>query len=403
MPATRPWTDDDRIGVPVAGDRGASPPPPVAPGGLGRLASAELRPGETDLGRPPQVPAELAELTPADLKHLRETEDALANADLAEAEKLLASDPAVIRWLGVFASPLAGAFLLGAAGALGLFVYSQVLSILGNLAAQPDWVRYAGYVGLAGLALAVLYSAVKLAILYAKLRRNQQLNLEGLRELSNRTRLRWLAAAKGAEAKGKLETYLRTFPLETGKARKHLGAVGMSDETIASLVKARDELLTPERFAGTEQWVHEFRERFQATLDAVAAERVTYWARRTGVVTALAPNALVDGASTVYFGFAMLSDLCRVYHLRAGRTGTAVLLGRVFFNAYLAGQLTEWEKLTEQQYDHMLDQVVGVGVGSSLAGRIMGKAGAKATTGVLNYFLLSRLGKFGSRLLRPVT
>ena len=77
------------------------------------------------------MPVQLSELTPADLKNLREAEEALASADLAEAEKLLASDPAVVRWLGVFASPLAGASLLGAAGALGLFVYSQVLTILG--------------------------------------------------------------------------------------------------------------------------------------------------------------------------------------------------------------------------------------------------------------------------------
>src|SRR5439155_4324848 len=143
-----------------------------------------------------------------------------------------ASDPALVRWFGVFASPLAGAFLLGAAGALGLFVYSQVLQILANLASQPEWVQYAGYAGLTVLAAAVLYAAVKFAILYAKLRRNQQVNLQGLRELSNRTRLRWLASAKAAEAKGKLETYLRTFPLETPKDRNHLVAVGMSEETI---------------------------------------------------------------------------------------------------------------------------------------------------------------------------
>ncbi|HEY2785677.1 MAG TPA: DUF697 domain-containing protein, partial [Fimbriiglobus sp.] len=234
-----------------------------------------------------------------------------------------------------------------------------------------------------------------------KLRRNQQINLQGLRELSNRTRLRWLASAKAAEAKGKLETYLRTFPLETGKERRQLVAVGMTDDTIAGLVKARDELLAPDRFAGTDQWVHEFRERFQSKLDAVAAERVAYWAKRTGVVTALAPNALVDGASTVYFGFAMLADLCRVYNLRAGRTGTAVLLGRVFFNAYLAGQLTEWEKLTEDQLNALM--APHGPLYELTAAKMLSKVGAKATTGVLNYFLLSRLGKFGCRLLRPVT
>jgi uncharacterized membrane protein YcjF (UPF0283 family) len=395
MPTTQPWTaDDERIGVPV----GASPP--VATGGLRRESTPELRPGETDLGRPPQVPSRLSELTAADLKHLREAEEALASADLAEAEKLLASDPAVIRWFGVFASPFAGAFLLGAAGALGLFVYSQVLQILGNLAAQPEWAQYAGYAGLSVLAAAVLYAMVKFAVLYVKLRRNQQLNLQGLRELSNRTRLRWLATAKAAEAKGKLETYLRTFPLDAPKDRRALLAVGLSEQTLQGLATVREELLKPDRFAGTEQWVHEFRERFQMKLDEAAAERVAYWAKRTGVVTALAPNPLVDGASTVYFGFTMLADLCRIYNLRAGRTGTAVLLGRVFFNAYLAGQLTEWEKLTEDQLNALM--APHGPLYELTAAKVLSKVGAKATTGMLNYFLLSRLGKFGCRLLRPV-
>ena len=102
----------------------------------------------------------------------------------------------------------------------------------------------------------------------------------------------------------------------------------------------------------------------------------------------------------------MLSDLCRVYNLRAGRAGTAVLLGRVFFNAYLAGQGTEWEKLAEDQYDQLFAEamnVVGVGVSSNMVGKLLGKVGAKATTGYLNRILLIRLGRYSSRLLRPVT
>ena len=70
-------------------------------------------------------------------------------------------------------------------------------------------------------------------------------------------------------------------------------------------------------------------------------------------MTAVAPNAVVDSGATLFYTFSMLTDLCQVYNLRAGRTGTAVLLGRVFFNAYLAGQGTEWEKLAEDQYDQL--------------------------------------------------
>ena len=84
----------------------------------------------------------------------------------------------------------------------------------------------------------------------------------------------------------------------------------------------------------------------------------------------------------------------------------AVLLGRVFFNAYLAGQGTEWEKLAEDQYDQLFHEamgVVGLGVGSNVVGKLLGKVGAKATTGYLNRVLLIRLGRYAVRLLRPVS
>src|SRR4029079_9815871 len=75
----------------------------------------------------------------------------------------------------------------------------------------------------------------------------------------------------------------------------------------------------------------------------------------------------------------LLSALCVIYNLRAGRAGTAVLLGRVFFNAYLAGQGTEWEKLAEDQYDQLFAgamNVVGVGVSSNGVGKLLGKGRA---------------------------
>ena len=121
-------------------------------------------------------------------------------------------------------------------------------------------------------------------------------------------------------------------------------------------------------------------------------------------MTAVAPNAMVDSGATLFYTFSMLTDLCQIYNLRAGRTGTAVLLGRVFFNAYLAGQGTEWEKLAEDQYDQLFDEamnVVGVGVSSNVVGKLLGKVGAKATTGYLNRVLLIRLGRYSARLLAP--
>jgi putative membrane protein len=393
------WSeDDDRIGVPFG--RIAAPVQAEPHTTASDTDDAELRPGETELGRPPQVPRNLTPLSEDDRRRLRQAEEEQAARELAEAEELLASDPAVFRWAGVFAHPLAAAFLVGMIGVLGLFLFSQVVSLLNGLAGQPDWVRYVGYTGLTLLSLCVLYAMLRLAGLYFRLRRNRQIRLAGLQELSNRTRLRWLAHAKSAEAKARLEDYLRTFPLETPRDRRVLERVGVTAEMAADLRKVRDELLDPVKFASSDQWFRQFRDGFQAKLDEAADARVKYWAKRTGIVTAIAPNALVDSLATTYFGFAMLADLCKVYNLRAGRTGTAVLLSRVFFNAYLAGQLTEWERLTEEQINQLF--IPGGPLYELAAARVISKVGTKAAGGVLNYFLLARLGRYGCRLLRPV-
>jgi uncharacterized membrane protein YcjF (UPF0283 family) len=405
-----PDDDDFRLGVPGTGRAALAPPregfaPPArheepAP-------EPELRPGETELGRPPQVPADLTPLSTDDLAALKLLDDEQAARDVAEAELLLASDPSGLGWLGWFGSPLAFAALLGATGLFGVFLFNQTASLLVTLGSlQEPWLRYTGYAGLGLFGLCVLYSFIRFLVLYVRLRENRQLRLQGVRELSNRTRLRWLAAAKSAEARAQIETYLHTYPLETEKDRRAMAKLGLTDEAVTRLKAIRAELLDHDKFASTDQWFARFRDGYQSVIDEVADARVKYWASRIWVVTAIAPNAMVDSGATLFYTFSMLSDLCQLYNLRAGRTGTAVLLGRTFFNAYLAGQGTEWEKLAEDQYDQLFHEAmnaVGVGMSANVVGKIVGKVGAKVTTGYLNRVLLIRLGRYAARLLRPVT
>lgn len=403
--ANESWDEDDRLGVPRAGVQPLFVDRPLDHEELFTDAEPNLRDRDAGLGRPGQVPRELAPLDDADRQLLRETDERQALRELEEAEELLASDPAV-GWAGWFAHPLAAAFLIGSAGALGLFLYSQALTILGHLAVQPPAIQYPGYTALAILAFAVSYSMLRLVVLYAKLRRNRQIRVEGLAELQSRTRLRWLAAAKSREARERLEQYLRGYPLNTERERKALAKLGLTPAQELKLAAVKAELLDPARFTSTTEWFDRFRDGFQAELDRIADQRVSYWANRAMLVTAISPNGFVDSVSTTYFGFAMIADLCRVYNLRAGRTGTAVLLGRVFFNAYLAGNLNDFEKLAEEQYDHLFEQgfqVVGIGVSSNVVSKFLGKVGAKATAGYLNRVLLLRLGRYASRLLRPVS
>ena len=404
-----PDDDDFRIGVPGVGRSALAPPaPPTTPARKPEAEAApELRPGETELGRPPQVPADLAPLSTDDLAMLKVLDDEQAARDVAEAELLLASDPTGLGWLGWFGSPLAFAFLLGTTGVLGVFLFNQTASLLVTLAAiQEDWLRYAGYGGLVLFGLCVTYSFVRFVFIYARLRENRQLRVKGIKELSNRTRLRWLAAAKSAEARRQIETYLQTYPIESPKERRTLAGLGLTDEAVARLKAVRAELLDHDKFASTDQWFARFRDGFQSVIDSAADARTKYWASRIWVVTAVAPNAMIDSGATLFYTFSMLSDLCQLYNLRAGRAGTAVLMGRTFFNAYLAGQGTEWEKLAEDQYDQLFHEAmntVGVGVSANMVGKVVGKVGAKVTTGYLNRVLLIRLGRYAARLLRPVT
>ncbi|MCZ2341164.1 MAG: DUF697 domain-containing protein [Bacteroidales bacterium] len=403
------WDDEERVGIPRAGRAPVLPvdqepslavAPPEVP-----AEEITLRIGDTELGRPIPIPQSVAPLTDADRKAIRQADEAQALQELAEAEELLASNPEV-GWLNGFAQPLAVAFLLGSVGVLGLFVYSQAIAVLGHLAVQPWPILIPGSVALAILTGAVGYALLQFVFLYARLRRNRQIRITGLNELQARTRLRWLATAKSREARDSLTTYLREFPISTEREHQTLQALGFPPETIRSLSASRTELLDEARFTSTSEWFQRFRDDFQGQLDQVADQRVSYWANRAMLVTAVSPNGLVDSVSTLYFGFAMLTDLCRVYNLKAGRTGTAVMLGRVFFNAYLAGNLNDVEKLAEDQYDQLFEQgfqVVGIGVSSNVVTKFLGKVGAKATTGYLNRVLLNRLGRYACRLLRPVT
>lgn len=406
----KPDEDDFRIGVPGVG---VAPPPGTAglnPAARQAVDAAELRPGETELGRPPQVPSDLAPLTTDDLAALKLLDDEQAARDIAEAELLLASDPTGLGWLGWFGSPLAFALFLGVTGVTGVFLFNQTASLLTTLAAvQEPWLRWTGYGGLVLFGLCVLYSFIRFAGLYVRLRENRQLRARGIKELSNRTRLRWLAAAKSAEARAQIEAYLKQYPIDSAKDRRALEKLGLTDEGIARLKAVRAELLDHDKFASTEQWFARFRDSFQSVIDDAADRRVKYWASRIWVVTAVAPNTVIDSGATLFYTFSMLNDLCTLYNLRAGRTGTAVLMGRTFFNAYLAGQGTEWEKLAEEQYDQLFHEAinsvgvgVGVGVSANVIGKVLGKVGAKATTGYLNRVLLIRLGRYAARLLRPV-
>jgi len=361
----------------------------------------ELRPGDSGEDRPMQAPHSLTPLTEADRKAIADADERLLQKELREAEELIASEPAVLGLPSWLSHPFMAAVMLGTGAVLGLFLFNQVMSALSIMGSLQGFWMYGGYVGLGLLVLAAAYAMLRLMWLYVRLRRNRQLRIKGLEELEKRTKLRWLVNAKLNEAKVLLRTYLSEFPLAEGRERKRLAGLGLTETVLMEMARVREKLLDTDRWPSDDVWFAEFRDSFQSHLDEAASARVNYWARRTAVGTAVSPNTLTDTLMTLYFSFTMLSDLCQIYNLRAGRLGTAVMLARVFFNACLAGQIQEMEHMTAEQIQNLV--APHIPASEILMAKVLGKVGAKASTGVINFFLLNRLGRYACRMLRPVT
>jgi uncharacterized membrane protein YcjF (UPF0283 family) len=372
--------------------------PDAGPSQRAEPTNFQPRPGDADEGeaRLRQTPAALVAPKPGELPR----ELTPLDEELRRAAELMASEPTVFGLPSILGHPLVGLVMLGAAGLLGLFMFNQVASAVTAINTLPETVRWAGWAFFGLLSLAVVYAILRLTILYVRLRRNKQLRLQGLEELEKRTHLRWLINSKRHEAYQQLEAYVREYPAETERERKRLAGVGLAGENLHAVAQARSKLLDRDRWGDSAAWFDGFRDTFQARLDEAAARRVSYWARRSAFATAVSPNALADTGLTLYFSFAMLADLCTIYNLRAGRLGTMVLLSRVFFNSYLAGQLNEMEGWTADQIQQLVEPHLPTS--ELVLGKVFSKLGAKASAGAVNYLLLSRLGKYGCRMLRPV-
>ena len=361
----------------------------------------EIRPGDLGEDKPIQIPADRSPLTSEDHQAIGAEEQRLLLRELREAEELIASNPESVGLPSFVTHPLMTAVAVGSAGLLGLFLFNQIAQALALIGTLQGFWMYGGYAGLGLLSLTVLYACGRFLILYTRLQRNRQLRIRGLEELEKRTRLRWLVHAKVQDAQVQLLEYLRDFPMDDKRTRNRLATLGFSPDVIHELNNHREKLLDLNHWPGTDIWFTHFRDSFQTRLDAIAEERIRYWARRTALGTAISPNTLSDTLMTLYFSFTMLSDLCQIYNLRAGRLGTAILLARVFFNAYLAGQMQEMEHMTAEQIQNWI--APHVPTTELLLAKVLGKIGAKASAGAINYFLLIRLGRFSCRVLRPVS
>ena len=217
MSSDKTWADDDaRIGVPTAERAQGFTAPHRREGDT----VAELRPGETELGRPPQVPADLSPLSPEASRNSNCSTTSRPARHHAEAELLLAADPTGLGWLGWFGSPLIFAFLLGMAGVFGIFFFNQTFALVATLRA-PEWAQYVGFAGWACSRSACCTRSSGSCSSTSACREPATAHPRDRGTVAPARGCATLAAARPPDPR-QVEQYLNTYPMNTEKDRKRL-------------------------------------------------------------------------------------------------------------------------------------------------------------------------------------
>jgi uncharacterized membrane protein YcjF (UPF0283 family) len=347
------------------------------------------RSGDTRIGRPPQIPGSLSNLTPEELEafeaHWQVTGPSVSSKPTAAAK---------LSWLPTL---LVSGLLAGTASVLVLYI----LTSLAQISLLPIWSQYVAYLAICTLAIVVLVPISRLAFLYSRLNRVRQVTIN---DLSQRREIRRTVKDEPRAAVRHLQDYLRDYP---NPSTMDMGQPLTSDEEqpLTRFRRRRDELMSS--FDGNyDNWLRRFRDEFQVPfLDAWALTRIKRHAKLTALKTAISPNGLVDSLIVVFYAFNMVGDLCRIYNVRTDRLSTAILLARIFFTAYVAGRMDDAEEVISDSLDSFWDvsawQSEFGGSLANVAVQVCSRVTAKAAAGFANYVMLRRLGVHAMRALQP--
>jgi uncharacterized membrane protein YcjF (UPF0283 family) len=290
-------------------------------------------------------------------------------------------------------STTAGMAVMALLAGFIIFVYSQVLSILAELAALSYPWQIVGHIVLWSLITVIAIFLLRLAWLWVRLKASPQVSLRRLQALSEKRSLRGMSALETQQARQDLRGYLREYPFEKEKTVKLLQNFGLTDDDVEKLRRYKQHLLDTSVGHGHKEWIGLFDQHILSNLDRAAVKLSRRHALRVTVKTAAARSSLVDGAIVLYSSFAMIGDLARLYRLRTGPLGTAYLLVRAFIHAYLARHIEDsFEELSNSLVEEAPSIVTKIGT------KIVGKLAEGAVNGVFIY----RLGCATRDLIRPI-
>lgn len=281
-----------------------------------------------------------------------------------------------------------------------LFAAAQAAVLYNQIALLPGWLRPMGYALLIVVGVVLLSFGGKFVWRYGRLRVSPRLNRPLDEDLQERERARQqLRTERVAEARQTLTRFLTAYPLRPVDLAE-LSKRSLEPMALDALRAAQHSLTGSSAPKDDREWLRRFEHEFLGPLDHAAGQQTWRHMQAVGLFTATASRGALDALAVLVVSYKLVEDLCTIYHVRAGRWGTAVILAHIVVNLVTASQLDTVADTVESSFDDWLHSTVETGAATvaGIAGRLFGKA----AEGSANALLLRRLSVRTQAYLRPL-
>lgn len=296
-----------------------------------------------------------------------------------------------------------------------IYLYFQVVGFINMIAAYPPWAMWP-LLGVLLVLLAITFFAIaKLYLRMRRLRVVKQVRTGDVEVLLKHKTLVETGAAyrlaldKENELYDMLLEYVRAFPSYKSRSQnQNTSVTAQVPDWLDASRKNWGDIETLRRnlaqgagaaktYVNRKLWMEGYQ-RFQKELDQLAENRLGVCARWVGYKTAISPYGVMDMLITAYWSFTLVENLCTIYNVRLGRIGLFVLFCQVVDAIFLVGKIDNAEEYSTEAFEQLIGQMAD----NSTIKWVVGNAAAKTASGLVNYYIIKRIGKYAMSELQPL-
>ena len=329
------------------------------------ISSSEknLRPNDEDSFEPSSYVVSRAEITQEEInqKYRDETED--AQIDTSQSGGFLLGD---FKYL-----------LIVIACILGLLILFDVVRFAKDVSDMPPFIKYFCYAALFVFFGTIAFVCQKIWNGFGEVKLG-----EPPLSLSSYNSPEKLVSAKN-----------RCLSVLNGISREKLSKYVVEKDpekktsTINGLMAQKEEL--EQGGSTTREWLESYKN-FQGELKKIAGKRKNVYCIRVASLTALCPFSIIDRMIVVYYSLQLISDIFEIFGRKSPSNFITVqIFSKAIFNIYFSGIASDYTEYTGELVDILKDSI-----GTQFSAKILSKISGKAAEGVINAFLLHRLGKY---------